>query len=100
MPKLRDSVLAHIQSENIRPRPRWQYVLLHIGLWATGISTIILGSFAFGYMLFEFSLPERVYLSWMEMRENNWIEALPYLWGIGMVFAFTFGYFLFSRTER
>lgn len=100
MPKLRDTILAQIQSWNIRPRPRWQYILLHVGLWVTGIVTIIVGSFACAYMFFEFSLPERAYFSWMETQENNWIEALPYLWGIGMVFALTFGYFIFSKTER
>lgn len=80
MLKLRDSILADIQSKNIRPRPRWQYIILHAGLWITGIITIILGSFACAYMIFEFSLPQRAYLQWMEVQENNWIEALPYLW--------------------
>lgn len=81
MPKLRESILADIIAKNIRPRPRWQYILLHAGLWSIGVITIVLGSFACAAMILEFSLPERAYLRWMEMQESaGWILALPYLW--------------------
>ena len=81
MLKLRESILAKIHTKSIRPRPRWQYVLLHAGLWSTGVVTVILGSLACASMFLEFSLPERAYLRWMEMQDDNgWILALPYLW--------------------
>jgi hypothetical protein len=81
MPKLRESILANIHTKNIHPRPRWQYILLHTSLWSTGIATIILGSFACALMILEFSLPERVYLRWLETQDNfGWLLALPYLW--------------------
>jgi len=52
-------------------------------------------------MILEFSLPERAYLRWMETQDNlGWLLALPYLWGIGMIFALTIGYFIFSKTGR
>lgn len=101
MPKLRESILADIQAKNIHPRPRWQYILLHVGLWSAGVVTIILGSFACALMILEFSLPERAYLRWMETQETTgWLLALPYLWGIGMIVALTVGYFIFSKTDR
>ncbi len=101
MPKLRESILADIHAKNIHPRPRWQYILLHIGLWSAGIVTIILGSFACALMILEFSLPERAYLRWIESQETTgWLLALPYLWGIGMIVALTVGYFIFSKTDR
>lgn len=101
MPKLRESILADIHHKNIRPRARWQYVMLHIGLWCSGIITLILGSFACAFTILELSLPERAYIRWMEMHENTgWLLALPYLWGIGMIFALTIGYFVFSKTGR
>jgi hypothetical protein len=52
-------------------------------------------------MILEFSLPERAYLHWMETQDDlGWLLALPYLWGIGMIFALTIGYFVFSKTGR
>ncbi len=50
-------------------------------------------------MFLEFSLPERAYLRWVESQEG-WFFALPYLWGIGMIFVITLGYFVFSKTGR
>lgn len=98
---LRDSILRDIHDKNIRPRARWQYVLLHAGLWCSGIVTIFLWAFACAFMMLEFSLPERAYLYWMETQDNlGWFLALPYLWGIGMIFALTIGYFIFSKTWR
>ena len=61
--------------------------------------TLILGSFACAFMILEFSLPERVYLRWVES-QDGWLLVLPYLWGIGMIFALTIGYFVFSKTGR
>ena|GEM_PF-1247276 len=51
-------------------------------------------------MILEFSLPERAYLHWIETQGNGWFFALPYLWGIGLIFAITIGYFIFSKTGR
>lgn len=61
--------------------------------------TLVLGSFACAFMILEFSLPERAYLQWVES-QDGWLLALPYLWGIGMIFALTIGYFVFSKTGR
>ncbi len=96
---MRDSILADIHAKNISPRPRWQYILLHVWLWTSGIVTLVLGSFACAFMILEFSLPERAYLQWVES-QDGWLLALPYLWGIGMIFALTIGYFVFSKTGR
>lgn len=98
---LRDAILADIHARHIRPRARWQYVLLHAGLYTSWIITIILGSFACAFMILEFSLPERAYLHWMESQDNQgWLLALPYLWWIGLILALTTGYFIFSKTWR
>ncbi len=95
---LRNSVLADIREKKLSPRPRWQYILLYAGLWASGIFTLILGSLACAFMMLEFSLPERAYLRWIE--SNVWLLLLPYWWGIGMIIALTIGYFVFSKTGR
>ncbi len=101
MPKLRESILADIHAKNIRPRARWQYILLHVGLYTSWIITIILWSFACAFMILEFSLPERAYVRWTEDQENlGWLLALPYLWWIGLILALTTGYFIFSKTWR
>ena len=98
---IRDAIIADIHANKISPRPRWQYILLHIGLWISGIVTILLGSFTCAFVFLSFSLPERVYVSWLSGEEHaGWILALPYLWGIGMIFALTVGYFIFSHTGR
>lgn len=98
MPKLSNSILADIHKKKLSPRPRWQYILLHAALWASGIFTLILGSLACAFMMLEFSLPERAYLRWIE--SNAWLLLLPYWWGIGMIIALTIGYFVFSKTGR
>jgi hypothetical protein len=95
---MRESVLADIHEKKLSPRPRWQYIFLHAGLWASGIFTLILGSLACAFMMLEFSLPERAYLRWIE--SNVWLLLLPYWWGIGMIMALTIGYFVFSKTGR
>jgi len=32
---LRDAILRDIHTKNIRPRARWQYILLHMGLYTS-----------------------------------------------------------------
>lgn len=97
---LRDAIITDIHAKKIHPRPRWQYILLHTVLWGSVIVTLFLGSLAFSFVLMEYSLPERVYARWMDMPNRGFVAALPYLWWIGMIFALTAGYFIFSRTDR
>lgn len=100
MLKFRESILAGIHAKNLRPRPRWQYILLHTSLWCVGILTVILGSIAFAFVMLELTLPERTYIRWMEMQGNQWVTVLPYLWGIGSIVAVTLGYFIFKQTGK
>lgn len=98
MLKLRESILADIHTKHIRPRPRWQYVVLHVSLWCIGIFTVVFGSISFSLVILELTLPERAYIRWMEIQDNQWISVLPYLWSLGVILALTLGYFIFKQT--
>lgn len=77
--ELSNKIINRIDKEDLRPLPRWRFVLLRIIFWLLAILSVVVGSLAIGamlFLLFDFrahglSLPADV------------MEALlftPYLW--------------------
>lgn len=101
MSQLKSKILDSIHEQQLRPRPRWQYIFGHILLWSVCFGTLFAGSVAFSLVLMAFDMPERVFVRWMDNQEDNtWLFALPYIWLAGLLIALILWYFLFYRTER
>jgi hypothetical protein len=86
MSQLKSKILDSIHEQQLKPRPRWQYIIGHVLLWSVCLGTLFAGSIAFSLVLMAFDMPERVFVRWMDSQEDNtWLFALPYIWLFGLV---------------
>ena len=97
---IRDSILADIHEKGIRPRPRWQFIALHILLWGSFSITLLAGIIAVSFLFLEINMPERVFMDYLSDRPVLFLRILPFIWGIGALIALTLGSLLFSKTGR
>ena len=51
---LAERVFEHIEEKNLKPRPRYEFVIQNYFFWALGALAVALGAFAFSAMLFRF----------------------------------------------
>lgn len=100
MKTLKDKIMSDIYDERITPRPRWQFIALHILLWSICIVTLLVGILAVSFVFFEIHTPERLYMNFMGDKPMMILRILPFIWGIGAIIALIVAYYLFSRTGR
>ncbi len=102
MSKLSKSVLDKIKKEDIAPRPKWQFVLVHVLLWSAVVAAVILGSMATGVLL-----KELVYTEWEFLHRvgrgapaKGFVMVLPYFWIGSLVLITVLSSWLFTKTKR
>lgn len=78
--KLADKILDTIQKEHIEPKPRWQFLLKDWVVWALALLSVILGSHAFGILLFKLSRNGFEFIAPQHSKFSYYIETIPYIW--------------------
>lgn len=75
------ALLESIQSQDIKPKAKWQFRSLNIGIWISYILFILLGSVAFSVILFAIQQSELKLISHMSHSKLEMVLALlPYVW--------------------
>ena len=100
MQTLKDKILHDIHDERITPRPRWQFIALHILLWVFFSLTLLAGIIAFSFLFLEVNMPERMFMDYLSDRPVLFLRILPFIWAIGALIALVLGSLLFSKTGR
>ena len=101
MKKISEEVLKKIKKENIKPKSYWHFATKNYFIWFLFCISIILGSFAFGMVLFMFKQ-----LDWDTYRYlgDSFLKtvfiSLPYLWFIFLVLFLGIAYYNFIHTKR
>lgn len=80
MSDISKSILKKIEEKHIKPIPKWQFVLLHVGLFVMFGFAILFGSMATGIMLFHISRTDWEIVPRLAGGLHSFIYVLPYMW--------------------
>lgn len=79
--QLPDKIVGEIQRRNIKPRPRWQFLLKRWVLWSLAAGSMVIGGIAVAVILFIFfdhDPQARIFLEQSEFEDI--LLAIPYFW--------------------
>jgi hypothetical protein len=94
-------VLERIDSEHMRPRPRWEFVGENYLFWILGAVAVALGAVAFSAALFEiesadWSLYAATHVSFWAF----FLAVAPFLWAAALLVFIGIGYINIKKTRR
>jgi heme/copper-type cytochrome/quinol oxidase subunit 2 len=69
-----EKIISEIKKHKIKPKPRWQFIVVNFFIWFLGVLALILGSFIFSVILYMFI-------------DNDW-DATQYIGGNFIKFVF------------
>ncbi len=100
MGKISKSVIERIKKNDIKPIPRWHFLLKDSSLWILSVVNIILGSIGFSIIIYLLKNNDMV----SEIRlANNFFEwivfAIPILWILLTLFFLFIAFYYFKNTE-
>jgi hypothetical protein len=77
---LLNKIQERIDTNNIKPLPRWRFLLLRSAFWLLAILSVIIGSFAVGAILFLFLDYNQHNLLIVPYNITEFLLMIPYLW--------------------
>lgn len=77
MNNLKKSVLAKINKENIRPKPKYWFIIKHFLLWIVVLFAIVLGGIAFSVMFVNLY---DIHWDFAAKMGGRFMYILPYVW--------------------
>ena len=98
---LKESVLARLEEENIKPRSRYLCLLENYSIWALWGFSIIFGAVSLAVIQFSslhtgYSLYEATHDSFLELA----LESLPYLWLLVFILLILAAYYNLRHTKK
>jgi len=98
---IENEILQKISDENLKPKPKWEFLLKNIYFWTLGIITVILGGLSVSATIFVF---KNIRWEFYNMTHNNiftfTIEFIPYLWILLLIIFLFFGHNLIRKTKH
>lgn len=80
MSKLSSTIIKEIKEKDIKPIPKWQFALLHIGMWILFGFALLFGSLATGIILFHLATTDWEVVPRIAGGLHSFIYVLPYIW--------------------
>ncbi len=98
---LAEKVIKTIENKNIKPRPKWEFVLKNYLIWTLAALALIVGSLAFAVIIYlirnsDWDLYRQISNGWLEFV----ILTLPYFWLLVFIFLTLLAYYDFKHTKR
>ena len=94
-------VLERIESEHVRPRPRWEFIFKNYTFWTLGALAVILGAFAFSAAFFEVANADwSLYAATHPDFLSFFLQAAPFLWVFVLALFIGLGYANIRHTKR
>jgi len=75
-----NKIMERIETEHLTPLPHWRFLLLRGTFWILAVLSVIIGSLAFGAILFLFFDFRRHGLSTIPHDATEFLLAIPYVW--------------------
>lgn len=101
METIKQEVLEKIKNKEIIPRPRWFFSARNITFWIAFIVSILVGSVAFGVILFVVNDHDwTVYANLHQTFLQYLFASLPYFWIVWLVLFTAVSYIEFRNTKK
>lgn len=99
MSTLSKKVMEQIKKGQVKPRPRWQFVLWHILFWALFVASIMIGSTVTGMMIHELIMVQWDFVPHLAGYNQFGIFLLPAIWlfSIGLLILLAYQSFLHTK---
>jgi len=94
-------IINQIKKDKIKPKPKWQFVVMNVLLWFFGLVALILGSFVFSVILYMFIDNDWDAVNYIG---GNFIKfvfiIVPYFWLICLAIFSLAVFFIIRRTKK
>ena len=94
-------IISEIKENKIKPKPRWQFVIVNFFIWFGGFFALILGSFVFSVILYMFIDNDWDAVNYIG---GNFIKftfiIMPYFWLICLGLFSLAAFFIIRRTKK
>lgn len=101
MSNVSKSVVDKIKKEDVKPKPKWWFVIMHAAMWMLMVLAVFVGSMAVGVLIHEF-----VGTDWTQVHRlgrgmlPGFVLVLPYLWFGILGLMLLVSYYLFAHTKK
>lgn len=100
MTSLSQQVLEKIKNNNLKPKPKWEFLVKEYLIWALAVVSLIVGSMSFAVIIFmttndNWDLIDRVKGFWQIM-----LLSLPYFWILVLAIFISVAYYNFRHTPK
>lgn len=99
MDDLSKNILSKIKSSNLRPIPRYRFVLVNIFYWLMFIFTALLGGLIFGFLIVGFLKVDFEVISVLRPRLFMFLDILPVAWIVLFSVMMFVAYYGFHKTS-
>lgn len=100
MSKFSKNILEKIKKEKIKPRPRWQFILLHILLLALFVISIFLGSIVTGMIIREIQTTTWGFVPHLPGMTPISLLIIPMIWLITLGLVTFTAFEIFKKTKK
>jgi len=100
MQDISKKIIQVIEDQQLKPKPRWQFLLKNYFLWSLTVITIILGALATGVVLFELTHSQYLDLAPNFGLAKRLILATPFFWLILLILFIAISYYNVRHTQK
>lgn len=100
MSKLSKNILKKIEAENIKPRPKWQFIAMHVSLFALFGLSILLGSMVTGMIIREIVMTAWEFAPHIKGVSSLLLLVMPLIWAASLALVTCLAYKIFSKTKK
>lgn len=100
MTKLSNKIIDEINKKNVKPIPKYQFLLKKYIIWILFILSILIGSLSFAFILFQITdIDFEIYNELNEIYPNYIFQIIPFIWILIMGLFLFVAYYNFKYTD-
>lgn len=99
--KYSDQIIKTIESRDIKPKPKWTFLLKDYVMWALGILSLLIGGLAFSAVIFIMRNNDwDVYMHFSNSLLKYFFLTAPYLWIVLLILFILAAHYNYSHTDK
>jgi len=100
MSQVTDKILDTIKGKQLKPKPRWHFVMRQILIWFTSLLSVVVGSSAFSVILFRMVNNDWEVLKFINRSPvAHILNTLPYIWIVLLILFIALAYYNARHTK-
>ncbi len=97
---LSQNVIQAIQERHITPKPRWTFIVKHLGVWVAGAAAILIGGLATSVMTTYLWDEDWEAIARMGGGSHTILLAIPYFWIACLIGFLVLAHYAFKHTKN